>query len=348
MEKYIEYKLEDFLLDDLFREWVRSGAVLSGSIWEEVLSCYPEKKEDLDKAIILVREWKRPASVLTNDQMYRDINSILTEAGKREAVRQPLWRRLPGYAAAVLLVLGIAGYLINNRQVYTEDLAVVSETTERVEIINSGNSDKEIDLPDGSLVRLSPGSTIRYSLGFPQETGRSVDLEGEAFFDVERDTLRPFSVHSGGLTTRVLGTSFTVRSGVKDVSVTVNTGKVAVSPAGQESEPIILLPNERVVFHASERKLTKALAEAPVMLDPDELKGRFAFDEEPVGEIFTALEKAYGVPINFDAVILKDCYVTLPFREEPFYQKLDVLCRTIKADYTVTDSGVLIKSEGCD
>ncbi len=348
MEKYIHYKLEDFLLDDSFREWVHSGAVFPGSAWEDLLSCYPEKKEDIDKAIFLVREWKRPSSALSDEQLYQDINSILTDINKPETIQRPLWRRLTGYAAAVLLVLGIAGYFFSNRQIHTENFAVVPGSPDTVEIVNSGESDKEINLPDGSLVLLSPGSRLVYPAGFVYEKMRKVDLSGEAFFDVKRDTLRPFSVYSGGLTTRVLGTSFTVKSGADDISVTVNTGKVAVSRSGQEAEPIVLMPNERIVYHASEQKLTKTLAEAPVILVPEELKGRFAFDEEPVSDIFLALEKAYGIPIHFNAAALRNCYVTLPFREEPFYQKLDILCRTIKATYKSTDDGVFIESEGCE
>lgn len=111
---------------------------------------------------------------------------------------------------------------------------------------------------------------------------------------------------------------------------------------------MVLTPNQKAVYVASAQTLTKTLAEVPVIVFQEELKGRFAFDGEPAGSIFKALEKAYGIPIHFDETALKECFVTLPFREEPFYQKLDILCRTINASYKVTDDGVIIQSGGCE
>ncbi len=347
MEKYIRYKLEDFLLDDSFRAWVHAGAVLHGSVWGDLLQRYPEKKEVVEKAIVLVKEWKRPSSSLSDEQMYRDIDAILTDISREKTIRRPLWYRWTGYAAVALLTLGIAGYFFTSRPLDTQDTATAIHGPSPIEVFNSGQADQVISLPDGSSVRLSPGSRVTYSAEFADEAMRNVNLTGEAFFDVRRDTLRPFSVYTGDLTTRVLGTSFTVRSGGKDISVTVNTGKVAVSKSGEESEPLVLTPNQKAVYRSSEQTLIKTLAEAPVIVDQEELKGRFVFDEEPAGNIFRALEKAYGIAIQFNPAALKDCYVTLPLGEEPFYQKLAVLCRTIKATYQVTDEGIWIESEGC-
>ncbi len=348
MEKYTNYRLEDFLLDDAFREWVHSGAVLTGSIWEEFLWKYPEKKEIIDQAVVLVGTWKRLPSALSDKQMHRDIDAILGAIEKpRKAVRLLRYRWM-GYAAGFALLLSAAVYFLGNRQLWQEKAAAVLTAQGDIEVFNAEKADRIITLPDGSLVRLSPGSQITYSSAFADLGLRNVNLIGEAFFEVKRDTLRPFSVYSGGITTRVLGTSFTVRAGAKDVSVTVNTGKVAVSRSGRESEPLVLTPNQKAVYVAAEQKLTKALAEVPVIVSQEELKGRFAFDGEPAGKIFQALEKAYRISIQFDEARLKDCYVTLPFREEPFYRKLDILCRTIGATYQVTDDGVIIESKGCE
>ncbi len=344
MERYKNYKLEDFLLDEAFRAWVHSGVSLSGTLWEDLVRYYPEKKEMVEKAVLLLREWKSQPSSLSDEQLFRDIDAILADIDKPET--RSLWHSWIRYAAMLLLTVGGLGYYWYSRP--SPDPVAVTAEEGSVELFNGEKADKTIRLPDGSLVKLSPGSQITYSKGFEQAAMRNVNLVGEAFFDVKRDTLRPFSVYAGGITTRVLGTSFTVRSGARDVSVTVNTGKVAVSRAGNESAPLVLTPNQKAVYLASEQTFTKMLAEVPVMVDEEELKERFVFDGEPAGTIFRVLEKAYGISIQFDETMLRDCYVTLPFREEPFYQKLDILCRTIKATYRVTDDGVIIESAGCE
>src|SRR5690606_19286899 len=120
-----------------------------------------------------------------------------------------------------------------------------------------------------------------------------------------------------------------------------------VSRSREEPDSLVLLPNQRALFRAKEQLLRKELAEKPVLLNPGMLTVNFSFDDEQVGKVFSMLEKAYGIPLKFNEEKLKDCYVTLPFREESFYRMLDVICRTIKATYEVTDDHVEIKSTGC-
>ncbi|MCE6989868.1 FecR family protein [Dyadobacter sp. CY323] len=347
MEKYINYKLGEFLLDDQFREWVLSGSVPEGTIWGDLLLQYPEKKQYIDEAIILVREWKRTESSLNDEQMFRDIQSILTDIDRRKTVLRPMWYGWVRYAAAVFIALGVAWYFYSNRETHRLDLATSGNSTNMIEITNSGQVDKVLHLPDSSVIRLSPGSRITYSSGFVHERMRDVNLTGAAFFEVRRNTLRPFSVYAGGLTTRVLGTSFFVKSSETDISVTVNTGKVAVSRSGEEAAPLILMPNQKAIYYISEPRLMKTLSEVPVMVEPGELKTGGAFDGAKAGDVFRILEKAYGISIYFDEQKMEDCYVTLPFREEPFYQKLDIICRTINATYRRTDDGIRVESEGC-
>ncbi len=61
-------------------------------------------------------------------------------------------------------------------------------------------------------------------------TNRDVYLSGEAFFEVTKNPDRPFRVFANEIVTKVLGTSFTVRSFENDttIQVIVRTGKVTV------------------------------------------------------------------------------------------------------------------------
>lgn len=345
MEKYATYTLEDFMLDDAFRKWVNAGGVLRGSVWEQVVHLYPEKIELIDEAALLLRQLKNQPTAISDEQVMRDIRAIMHHVEGKETVVRPMWRRWTGYAAAAVLLAGLGTYLLTGQTGRVGEEISYFNDSQDLKYVNSGRDQKEVTLPDGSMVRLLPGSEVIYR---SQPAGRDVQLAGEAFFQVKRDTLRPFSVFSGGLTTRVLGTSFTIKPEGKDVSVTVATGKVSVSKAGEESSPLVLMPNQRAVYHNADKKIVKTLAEAPVVVNREQLQTRLVFDEEPAGNIFRALQKAYNIPISFDEAALRNCQVTLPFREEPFFQKLDVLCRTIGAKYTVTGGGVRIESNGCE
>lgn len=88
---------------------------------------------------------------------------------------------------------------------------------------------RQISLADGSRMMLAPDSAVSVSLGADQR--RVVLLRGEAFFDVQRDPARPFTVVAGDSSIRVLGTAFNVRRLAVGAEVAVAQGAVRVSRA---------------------------------------------------------------------------------------------------------------------
>ena len=96
-------------------------------------------------------------------------------------------------------------------------------------------------LEDGSIIWLKGNSSLTYPEHFVNAT-REVSLIGEALFEVAKDASHPFVVHSNGMNTKVLGTSFNIRPIGNHVEVVVFTGKVAVSLANS-SKRILVLPS---------------------------------------------------------------------------------------------------------
>ncbi|HMI01080.1 MAG TPA: FecR domain-containing protein [Pedobacter sp.] len=90
---------------------------------------------------------------------------------------------------------------------------------------------KKIILPDGTAIWMNAGTQIRLASDFGTSNSRKLQLDyGEAFFQVKRDTLRPFSITTQDFVTTVLGTSFNIKSypELKSYKVAVATGKVKV------------------------------------------------------------------------------------------------------------------------
>jgi ferric-dicitrate binding protein FerR (iron transport regulator) len=100
---------------------------------------------------------------------------------------------------------------------------------------------KEVSLPDGSTVWLNEASKLTYNKSFGSQS-RMATLEGEAFFEVARDEEKPFKVSSGGVTTKVLGTSFNIKNERKNnkVEIVVSSGKVAFYSTVNPKKDIIL------------------------------------------------------------------------------------------------------------
>lgn len=64
-------------------------------------------------------------------------------------------------------------------------------------------------LPDGTTIWLNAGSSITYPITFASDK-REVHIEGEVYFDVQKDKKRPFLVHADQTVITVLGTQFNV------------------------------------------------------------------------------------------------------------------------------------------
>jgi transmembrane sensor len=219
---------------------------------------------------------------------------------------------------------------------------------------NTTQQVQQLQLPDDSHVALQPGSSLRYTTALAGPR-REVYLEGEAFFQVHKNPQRPFLVFTNQVVTTVLGTSFDVKAypGQAQALVAVREGKVAVqpretaqldvTPAHPAKMGVLLLPNQQVVYSVASRRLKKELVDKPAVLVPQ----AFEFEERPVAEVFAALEKAYGVPIHYDQQKLAGCTVTITFYDEPLFEKLGLLCKSLGAYYTLADTQITIHSTGC-
>lgn len=149
-------------------------------------------------------------------------------------------------AAAVLIILAVSSLLTYN-SLHFEKVKALAEVN-------------EVRLPDGSQAILYPGSGIKYRKSFRGDS-RKVKLDGEAFFNVKRDTLRTFSVSAGDMLVEVLGTSFNVEahpaSGI--YNVIVEKGRVAVSNADDKNISAILTPGEKATFTESGKSILKSV-----------------------------------------------------------------------------------------
>lgn len=360
MKEYKDYNLEDFLFDENFQQWVRAGSPESGNRWREVTLAYPDKKTELEQARAVILSWQNQSSSLSADELNQEISRVMntTEPIVQLPVAPRVYRLGWWKAAAAVVVLIGAGWGIWQKMAPPVAYSYAQLTKESElplrEIANSKATLLPVTLPDGSRVTLSANSRISYSTRFDQETSREVFLTGEAFFEVTKNPKKPFLVYANGLTTRVVGTSFTVRSAEARVSVRVRSGQVAVyrrqedDPKASHSEQLLLTPNQQATFSEKENRLTRSVVESPIPLHKESQPAGFHFDNTPISDVFARLEKTYGLSIAYDKTALKNCFLTVPLSNEPFFTKLDIVCRTIGATYQVFDTQIVITGQGCE
>ena len=123
-----------------------------------------------------------------------------------------------------------------------EDVLVYNRIT-----IPRGAGLYRISLNDGSVIWLNSDSRLEYPEKFAKGE-RRVRVTGEAFFDVARDTTRPFVVETARQSVTVLGTEFNVSAYPSEPEMTtLASGRVKVVPAGSMEE-VVLSPGEQSVL----------------------------------------------------------------------------------------------------
>jgi ferric-dicitrate binding protein FerR (iron transport regulator) len=156
-------------------------------------------------------------------------------------------------------------------------------------------------LPDGSIVWLNSGTSLRFPVNFPRGE-RTVYMEGEAYFDVARDEGSPFRVISGDKVVTVLGTRFNVSAYADDPTwhATLVEGKVSILARGKES---VLMPSQQYLIYNATGKVEVNTVETETYTSWT--RGQIYFKLSPLEEIVRKLERWYDFTITYKEEELK-------------------------------------------
>jgi transmembrane sensor len=349
---YNNFKVEDFIHDAFFREWVFKNTPEAKRFWEAWLVQNPEKKEAIETATTLVQSLQVKEISIDDHEIEDGIANILkTVKAERTLVvpfHQHTWFRM----AATIALLITAGFWWFNSTNFDQNKGKTSAYSEGVR--NNEGKPLSVTLPDGSTVVLQKNSEIHYAKNFDNSL-REVQFKGEGLFDVVENPNKPFVVYAGDVVTKVLGTSFTIKAFDKENKVTVNVirGKVSVSATTKQHDKqiakpeVILTPNQKAVFSKAEEKLEQTLADVPKAILSNDILQQLSFEETPVKDILLSLEKNYNVDIVFDEKALKNCALTTVIGDETLFEELNLICKIIGATYRVEGIQVIINGKAC-
>jgi ferric-dicitrate binding protein FerR (iron transport regulator) len=181
---------------------------------------------------------------------------------------------------------------------YTGNLASGSDVLYNVVSTPSGGQ-YEITLADGTRVWLNALSTLRFPTAFSGHE-RSVQLTGEAYFEVSKDKKKPFQVNANGIDVEVLGTHFNVNAYADEPSVktTLLEGSVRLVKGDKNME---LKPGEQAqttgvdgFFLDKDADTDQAVAWK---------NGHFSFDGSDVYEVMRQISRWYGVEVHYEGLV---------------------------------------------
>jgi len=282
MDKYLQYNHLELADEPSFIKWAKGQKPEDNLDWDAWLSDHPHKEEDVKKAVQLVRNMQfvhdeAPQSV--EDNIWSKINNDILSTDKKPTSATPQKGRILrmisyGAVAAVALLLLILNTGSDYDTTVTTQYAMIESVT----------------LPDGSIVQVNADSKLEYDAEKWEEE-RTLRLDGEAFFSVEKGSKFTVTTDYGDVS--VLGTSFNINTRNNILDVICKTGKVSVSSSSKET---ILTPSQAVKVEKDNHKFVGKIASND---DRSKwTKGIYTYSGEVLSNVLSDLERQYNVKIN--------------------------------------------------
>lgn len=243
----------------------------------------------------------------------------------KNALHQPkpsIIRRIrPFYkvaAAAVLLLgIGILCWMITGKPIPGKTGTGLSIGSAGIVYTNNSGNNEIIQMADGSVLKLFPGASIKYNTGYGT-TNRDIYLSGDGLFAVAHNTNLPFIVYSGNISTRAVGTLFSINytDNKKTIRVKLLKGKVLVRNNNAKADSIYMDPGDYCVantgkplarIHSPGSQKIAAVKEVYAVKKPDVQKilsdigdnRKFNLKNLPVATVLKIYEHLYQVSIDY-------------------------------------------------
>ena len=206
----------------------------------------------------------------------------------------------------------------NNVLVYTNGDTIVEKQVKYNTLEIPRGGEYALQLADGTRVWLNAGTSLRYPVAFSGQE-RRVELRGEGYFEVAKDSASPFVVSVNGVDVRVLGTSFNVSAYSDEVVTTLVDGKVLMR---SQADSVVLVPDRQGVWDGKRMTVKRVDARNYALWR----EGVFFFEDMPLEDILDALARWYDVHVFYQNAELKMMLFSVEIKR---YEHIDTILRRI-------------------
>lgn len=237
--------------------------------------------------------------------------------------------------AASLLILFTVGYHFFMDSHRNESMAWI-------EISTLKSVRDSVLLTDGSKIFMNGGSYLKYPSQFTGET-REISFTGEGYFEVTKNTKRPFLVNTGLIEVKVLGTKFNLKAYANDRSVetTLEEGHVQIKHSASDQMQD-MRPNDCVTF--DKQMNTFSIKQVDPFIASMWRTGKYTFHSTPFPEFVQTLERGFGVTFIIENQEVASRRFTGDFiRGESIDEILNILEISSKLNYRKEDNMITIK-----
>lgn len=199
-----------------------------------------------------------------------------------------------------------------------------------VAVVTGAGEQRVLDLPDGSRVFVNENSRLSYTAEWLAGEPREIQLEGEAFFEVQDQPGASFLVRTPETEIEVLGTAFNVRAyrTEPETAVTVEKGRVAFRTHDRQQSLNLATDDKGICEHGGRMY---PIQDAGVNARPWH-SGVLRFRKTPMSEVARSLQQYFGLVLDLEASNIAECSFTYPPLRK---NETDQLKQTLEAVYQV-------------
>ncbi|MCT4603512.1 MAG: FecR domain-containing protein [Marinifilum sp.] len=201
------------------------------------------------------------------------------------------------------------------------------------------NGEYFVQLPDGTKVWINSDSKLGFNSQFKGKS-RVVELTGEAYFEVAKDSNKPFIVKTASADVKVLGTEFNVKAYADEeyTYATLKEGKVSVSTSRQNE---LLNPNEQLVINNTTGENEKRIVDASIY--SAWVDGKLVFKDERLEDILLSLSRWYDVSVFYANESIKNRRFSISIdRYKEIRLLLDKMELTNKVSFEMNKNAVVV------
>jgi ferric-dicitrate binding protein FerR (iron transport regulator) len=332
VKDYVHFTVNDFVMDEFFRAWVKSPDPETNLFWRSWLAAHPQKVAVIEEARYILQHLVIPEYKITEEEVVhlwkriRGINrppSAPPETSLRKL--SPWW----SWVAAATVLVGVAFYFLVARENLIEYKTAYGET-------------RSIILPDRSEVVLNANSKLSFKDNWDSAPRRELHLEGEAYFSVtHQESNQPFLVMTGdGVSVEVLGTTFNVYHRTQETRVLLNSGRISLSlPTDNAEEKIIMQPGELVEFTSNQYHRKSVDPQRYVAWTEHKL----ILDHTSLRDMVKMLKENYGIDVEVVPSALLDQTVSGSMPAAGEEELISQIARAFRLKATREGNRVLMK-----
>lgn len=196
----------------------------------------------------------------------------------------------------------------------------------------------QLRLEDGSDVWMNAASTLRFPASF-NGVNRTVELEGEAYFEIAANRKQPFHVKINGINLEVLGTSFNVMAYKNEdhISATILSGAVRVSRGDSET---LLSPGQQLQLKEGNVQILKNVDTEQAIAWKE---NNFYFKNASISVIMRAIARWYDVEIVYQDDCKERFFARLS-RDLPLSHVLKALELTGKVHFQINENKITVQA----